>query len=227
MTRGSDSGTSFEVTIETVDNRTFASVIDWPGWSRSGRREPKAVDALVAQAPRYALVARRAGFEFPGRMTPDDLHVVERVAGDGSTSFGVPGKVTALDLRPATSAHAGRLADLLRAAWEVLAEVAAGAPEHLRKGPRGGGCARDEVVRHVEESERSYARSIGLRPARDASIEEVRAEVLEVLRLGTDGAPLPGGTWPLRYAARRFTWHVLDHAWEIEDKSEPDGSTTG
>ena len=24
--------------------------------------------------------------------------------------------------------------------------------------------------------------------------------------------------WPLRYAVRRLAWHVLDHAWEIEDK---------
>jgi hypothetical protein len=29
---------------------------------------------------------------------------------------------------------------------------------------------------------------------------------------------VPGG-WPVRYAARRIAWHVLDHAWEIEDKS--------
>ena len=26
--------------------------------------------------------------------------------------------------------------------------------------------------------------------------------------------------WLPRYAARRIAWHVLDHAWEIEDKSE-------
>ena len=45
---------------------------------------------------------------------------------------------------------------------------------------------------------------------------------MEVFRLGTDGSPLPGGTWPLRYAARRFTWHVLDHAWEIEDRTDLD-----
>jgi hypothetical protein len=27
--------------------------------------------------------------------------------------------------------------------------------------------------------------------------------------------------WPPRYAARRIAWHALDHAWEIEDRSEP------
>ena len=26
------------------------------------------------------------------------------------------------------------------------------------------------------------------------------------------------------YAARRIAWHVLDHAWEIEDSSEPPGA---
>ncbi|HKA98202.1 MAG TPA: hypothetical protein VKD66_18215 [Streptosporangiaceae bacterium] len=28
--------------------------------------------------------------------------------------------------------------------------------------------------------------------------------------------------WPARYAARRIAWHALDHAWEMEDRSEPD-----
>ena len=129
--------------------------------------------------------------------------------------------MTERDLRPVTSAQANRFADLLQAAWDTLADVAAAAPAELRKGPRGGGRDRDKVVAHVEDAERSYVRKIGLRPAADAPIDEVRAQVMEVFRLGTDGSPLPGGTWPLRYAARRITWHVLDHAWEIEDRSDP------
>jgi hypothetical protein len=32
-------------------------------------------------------------------------------------------------------------------------------------------------------------------------------------------AGAPGAKWPPRYAVRRFAWHVMDHAWEIEDKS--------
>ncbi len=151
-----------------------------------------------------------------------DLEVVERVVGDASTSFGVPHQVTELDLRPVTSAGANRLADLVQAAWDALADVAAAAPAELRKGPRGGGRDRDKMVAHVADAERAYVRKIGLRPAADAPIETLRAEVMEVFRLGTDGSPLPGGTWPLRYAARRFTWHVLDHAWEIEDRTDLD-----
>ncbi|WP_433360649.1 hypothetical protein [Streptosporangium sp. CA-115845] len=24
--------------------------------------------------------------------------------------------------------------------------------------------------------------------------------------------------WPVRYAARRIAWHVIDHLWEMEDR---------
>jgi hypothetical protein len=32
-------------------------------------------------------------------------------------------------------------------------------------------------------------------------------------------AGAPGGAWPARYVIRRTTWHLLDHAGEIEDRS--------
>jgi len=210
------------VTVETVDVKAFASAVEWPGWSRGGKTEALALESLVARAGRYAPVARRAGLSIPDSLTLGDVDVIERVIGDASTSFGVPGRVTELDLRPATSAQANRLADLVQAAWDTLAAVVAAAPAELRKGPRGGGRDRDRMVAHIVDAERAYVRKIGLRPAAAAPIEEVRAEVIETFRLGTDGSPLPGGTWPLRYAARRFAWHVLDHAWEIEDRSGPD-----
>ena len=213
---------SIDVTIEAVDRKVFASAVDWPGWCRSGKTEDLALEALVAYAPRYAAIAGRAHARYRSQLSVEDVDVVERIDGDASTSFGVPGKVTQLDLRPVTSAQANRFADLLQAAWDELAEIVAGAPASLRKGPRGGGRDRDKVVAHVEEAERSYVRKIGLRPAEDAPIDEIRAQVMEVFRLGTDGSPLPGGTWPLRYAARRITWHVLDHAWEIQDRSDPE-----
>ena len=37
----------------------------------------------------------------------------------------------------------------------------------------------------------------------------------------SDGRPLVEKGWLPRYAARRIAWHVLDHAWEIEDRSAP------
>jgi hypothetical protein len=41
-----------------------------------------------------------------------------------------------------------------------------------------------------------------------------------LLALPADGArPVPKG-WLPRYAARRIAWHVLDHAWEMQDRTE-------
>lgn len=34
------------------------------------------------------------------------------------------------------------------------------------------------------------------------------------------GNPNRDEKWPVSYAARRTAWHALDHAWEIEDRSE-------
>ena len=28
----------------------------------------------------------------------------------------------------------------------------------------------------------------------------------------------PQRKWPPRYTIRRITWHVLDHAWEMQDR---------
>jgi hypothetical protein len=45
-----------------------------------------------------------------------------------------------------------------------------------------------------------------------------RAALLEWCRSGGTSAT-GGGGWPPRYASRRLIWHVLDHAWEIEDRA--------
>jgi hypothetical protein len=112
------------------------------------------------------------------------------------------------------------------AAWATFDEVTAAAPEALRKGPRGGGRDRSKIVAHVVEADAAYAREIGIRlrpavPRDDAGIAAMRAAMLDVLRAPSDGSPLAGRHWPQRYAARRIAWHALDHAWEIEDRSEP------
>ena len=49
----------------------------------------------------------------------------------------------------------------------------------------------------------------------------MRAEMLGILRMASDGSPLADRRWTPRYAARRMAWHALDHAWEIEDRTEP------
>ena len=45
------------------------------------------------------------------------------------------------------------------------------------------------------------------------------AELAETLGRASDGSPVVPKGWPPRYAIRRIAWHVLDHAWEIEDRA--------
>jgi hypothetical protein len=213
------------VGIEATPKRAFASALEWPGWSRAGRDEAAALAALIGSAHRYALVASEAGMEFPP-VTAGRLSVVERLPGTASTAFGVPAAVFAADRRPTDAADGARLAALVRAAWTILAGVVAVAPAALRKGPRGGGRDRDAIVAHVVGAEDVYAPQMGLRlpepdPRDGPAVAAVRAALAEVLARPTDGGLLPGGRWPARYAARRVAWHVLDHAWEIEDRAAP------
>ena len=67
---------------------------------------------------------------------------------------------------------------------------------------------------------------MGLRVARPSradrrSIEAMRSAMLDLLGQPSDGSPLGGRKWPPRYAADRIAWHALDHAWEMEDRTEP------
>lgn len=213
---------SIAASIESAPKKTFATAMDWPGWARSARTEELALEALEAYTVRYAVVAAEAGEGFgTGR-----LAVAERTRGGSGTDFGVPSAITPLDARPVSLDEADRLARLVAAAWVVFDRVSSTAPVELRKGPRGGGRDRDKMVGHVIESDWYYARETGLKPkqpdpADRAAVEAQRASVLEILRRPSDGSPLGGRTWTPRYAARRIAWHALDHAWEIEDRSEP------
>jgi hypothetical protein len=210
------------VILEVGAKRVFASAVDWPGWCRSGRHEDSALAALTEYVPRYAVVADRAGVAF---RPPRSYDVVARDPGNATTDFGAPGVVSDADAAALTAAQARRQVALLRASWEELDRLAVEAPETLRKGPRGGGRDRDKVVAHVIEAERSYARTVGVRhkpfdPRDQAARWALRDELAEVLAAARSGAPPGGKGWPPRYALRRIAWHVLDHVWEIEDKSD-------
>jgi hypothetical protein len=212
---------------ETGEKRVFAWVIDWPGWCRGARTVEAAHDALIAYAPRYAVVATTAGLDLPD-IDGAEPEVIESVGGGGGTDFGVPSAITVDDRRRVTAAHAERLAALVEAAWTVFDQVAASAPASLRKGPRGGGRDRDKMIEHVVGADHAYAHEIGLRrpdpdPTDRRAVEAERAAMLEVLRRPSDGRPLADRRWTLRYAARRIAWHALDHAWEMQDRSEPAG----
>ena len=179
--------------------------------------------ALEAAAPRYAVVVAEAGLAFP-RSAARSFDVVDRAQGTATTDFGAPDRTTDADLRGLGRAGASRLAELVAASWRVLADVAAGAPPELRKGPRGGGRDRDAIVQHVIGADAAYARRLGLRqqvpdPGDEAGVGALRRSILDALRTAPSAEPLAEKGWAPRYAARRLAWHALNHAWEIEDRS--------
>jgi hypothetical protein len=129
------------------------------------------------------------------------------------------------DRATVTPATARRLVGLVTAAWATFDEVAAASPAELRKGPRGGGRDRDKLIEHVIGAETAYARKLGIKlkqPAIDdiAAIEELRQAIAAVVAAPSDSSPAVPTGWTARYAARRIAWHVLEHAWEMQDRAE-------
>jgi hypothetical protein len=201
--------------------KVFASAIDWPGWSRSAKTEGKALDTLKQYVERYQRVAEIAGVEgVPTTATSFD--VIEHVKGNTTTDFGAPDVAATCEVGRMTDAECERQIALFQACWRVFDETAASVSEELRKGPRGGGRSRQGVIEHTLEAERSYARQIGVRTPMgamftDGGLQEHRDAVCQAIRVvNADGGGLR--KWPLRYFIRRAAWHVLDHAWEMEDK---------
>ena len=212
------------VYIESGAKKVFACAIDFPGWCRSGKDEQAALEALASYAPRYAEVAKLAKAAFPSKAV--ELEVVERVKGKGATDFGVPHEIPRADAEPLTARQAARQVELMRAAWAVLDRVAKGAPAELRKGPRGGGRDRDKMLGHVLGAEAAYARHLGIRHPEPelgdtTAIRALRDDLAQALSGASDGSPLRPKGWPPRYAFRRISWHVLDHAWEMQDRGKP------
>jgi hypothetical protein len=96
----------------------------------------------------------------------------------------------------------------------------------LATGPRGGGRSLEKIVDHVLDADTSYVGRLGMKvPGGDdaSRIERVRtaavAAVENGVREGVPEGPRGGKRWTPRYFVRRSAWHVLDHAWEIEDRS--------
>ena len=203
--------------------RVVACAFDWPGWDRSVRIGKDVLEVLAAYRPRYAKVAELAGYGADFAAT-GELEVVERLDGTGMTDYyGVSGRTAAPEHDPMTDAECERKIALLRAAWSTFDDFAAHVSPELRKGPRGGGRERDHIVRHVNGAEIfELAPKVGvrvpletredaeaLRVYRDAFVEGIREH-------HTRGEP--ARTWSLQFLIRRCAWHMLDHAWELEDR---------
>jgi hypothetical protein len=213
--------TRIHVAIESTPKKSFASALDYPGWSRSGKTPELALEALLAYAARYGLVAAKAGSPIDAEDVTADVD--ETVEGDATTAFGAPSRIATRERQPLDRAEAGRRAALVDAAWRHLEAIVAAAPAELRTGPRGGGRDTARIVEHVVGSDHAYSRELGLHaPAPDPrdpeAVATLRTAMLEVLRQASDGSPI-AKRWTAGYAARRIAWHALDHAWEIEDRS--------
>ena len=113
---------------------------------------------------------------------------------------------------------------LLRASWTYFDDVAACVSHELRKGPRGGGRERDEIIDHVNANEiQDFAKKVGVRSSPDAWRDpgELRAHrdafCAGIRETNARGAAA-GSWWTVQFFIRRCAWHMLDHAWEMDDR---------
>ncbi len=204
--------------------RVVACAFDWPGWDRSAKIDGDVLGVLAAYRPRYAAVAELAGFGAEFGAT-GELRVVERLEGTGMTDYyGVSGRAAAPEHDSMTEAECERKIALLRASWRTFDDVAARVSPELRKGPRGGGRERDQIIRHVNGAEiHEFAPKVGvkvpletrddakaLRAYRETFVEAIREHHVH---------DQPARSWALQFLVRRCTWHMLDHAWEMEDRA--------
>jgi len=205
--------------------RSVAFGLDWPGWSRGGRSAELALETLESYRERYRPVAVLAGMvrEFDAA---GSLEIVEDRIGTGSTDFwGISFSPSSTEQDPMDKAHLERSITLLRACWAYFDGVAARVSPQMRKGPRGGGRDRDEIIHHtlrvesgdfatkvgVRAPEGAALTPDGLRQHREAYVAAIRAynagEVTQRMRSRS-----------LAYLIRHSAFHTLDHAWEMEDK---------
>jgi hypothetical protein len=195
------------VYFEEGKTSVFAVSLDWPGWCRRARTSELALDALDAYAERYATIVS-APFK------PGSFDVVGVVKGNATTDFGAPGVLGPWDDVAVTPHELNRHITILQDCWNYFDVVVTNAPATLARGPRGGGRDRDAIVNHVREAERAYCSGMGHRVPPRTPWDEQRDVMLTTVRNHA-----PSAKWPPAYAIRRCAWHIVDHAWEIEDKS--------
>ena len=221
---------AIQVIIESGKKRTFANALDWPGWCRSGRDEQSALKALADYGLRYAQVVHNTGVDFQIPADSSGFTVVERLEGNTTTDFGAPAIIAAVDREPIDKIEFVRLKKLLTACWETFDHAVQRATgKELQKGPRGGGRELDKILEHIIGSDQAYLRRLAWKLKNDGvqnpadELEQTREATLNALDVAVKGGlpeqgPRGGAIWPPRYFIRRSAWHVLDHAWEIEDR---------
>ena len=221
---------SIKVFVEIGKKRVFVGAVDWPGWCRSGRDEKTALQALIDYGPRYAQVLHRREIEFQVPSDASKLIMTERHEGNATTDFGAPAIVLDADREPIDRMEFERLQILLLACWQAFDRAVGRASGiELRKGPRGGGRDIEKILDHVLEADQGYLARLAWKHKSKGgknSVEELsqtRQAILNALEVAVNGGlpeygPRGGIIWPVRYFIRRVAWHVLDHAWEIDER---------
>lgn len=217
-------GEPVRVLVETgKKKRVVACAFDWPGWDRSTRLGGDALAVLDSYRPRFAAVAELAGYgdEF-GRL--GDLEVVEEVDGIGMTDYyGVSGRAATAEHDPMSDADFERKLALLQAAWRTFDDTAVRVSDELRTGPRGGGREKARIIRHANGAEiDEFAPKVGVKVPLDtrddaAALRACRADFADAIREHHVRGE-PARSWALQFLIRRCAWHMLDHAWELEDR---------
>lgn len=219
-----------DVYLEVGKKWTFAGAIDWPGWCRSGPDEPSALQALFDYGPRYARVLHNTRLDFKAPDNISALSVIERLEGNATTDFGAPDIAPSRDGELVASTELQRFQRILKACWRTFdSNVKAATGKTLRTGPRGGGRELQGIIQHVLGSDRGYLAQLGWKLQQgdaedlDKQLNRTRQGILKGLTSSARGeiparGPRGGVRWSPRYFVRRVAWHVLDHAWEMEDR---------
>ncbi|MBN1317673.1 MAG: DinB family protein [Anaerolineales bacterium] len=179
--------------------------------------------------PRYEKVLLGSGIEFHPPTDISELIVIEKHDGNATTDFGSPAVTPDSDREPIDRKDYASYCELLQACWNAFDRaVQQASGKELRKGPRGGGRDLEKIMRHVLEAEQAYLGRLAWKISKSGQdtveqLEQIRQDILSVLKVAADGGlpeqgPRGGALWAPRYFIRRVTWHVLDHAWEIEDR---------
>ena len=203
--------------------RVVAGAMDWPGLDRWGMSEDDALEKLLTYVPRYARVADRAGMG-SAFTRASRLDVVERVPGSSSTDFwGIAHVPSQIERDVLSPANLERRLDLLRACWASFDDVAAHVSHELRPGSRSAGRSRDQINRHVYANEPDkWSRKVEVRTPIDVvrtpdGLATHRQACLDAIR-AYNAEGKPARSWPIQFLVRRTAHHVMDHAWEMEDR---------
>jgi hypothetical protein len=221
----------FKTFVEIGKKRVFAGAVDWPGWCRKGRDERSALQALLESGPRYQALLSGTGLTFQAPEDPGQLLVIERVPGSSTTDYGAPDAPLETDSQPVSNPELKRWLTLLSAYWKAFdSAVHRARGKQLSKGPRGGGRDLQGILSHLAGADGAYLKRLAWKYRIDqdgnpaAVLEQIRPQMRMALENACSGnlpasGPRGGKIWTPRFYMRRASWHTLDHAWEIEDRT--------